>query len=83
MTMKVKELVQWLQTFPDQDADVEVVKHSRGSNYYEQGGTASTVAFNPAQYADYVDFRGNQFVKPNDPYFNTRKLLLGEMDAHY
>lgn len=79
--MKVKEMIQWLQTFPDQEAEVEVVEHSSGSSYYEQGGTASTVAFNPAQHADYVDFRGNQFVKPNSPHFNTRTLLLGKMDA--
>ena len=80
-TMKVRELVQWLAAFEDQDAEVEVVQHSSGSGYYEQGGTASVVKFDPAEHADYTDLRGNPHIKPDAPYFEARTLLLGEMNA--
>jgi hypothetical protein len=80
--MKVHELIAWLQAFEDQDATVRVVQHSTsGCGYYEQGGTASVVDFDPAQHAGYTDLRGNQFVKPHDIYYNARTLLLGEMNA--
>ena len=79
--MKVRELIQWLAAFEDQDADVEVVQHKSGRDYYEQGGTARAVAFDPEKYAEYTDFRDNQFVKPDAPYYNTRTLLLGELDG--
>ncbi len=79
--MKVRELVQWLAAFEDQDAEVEVVQHSSGSGYYEQGGTASVVKFDPAEHADYTDLRGNPHIKPDAPYFEARTLLLGEMNA--
>lgn len=32
--MKVRELIQWLATFEDQDAEVEVVEHSSGLASY-------------------------------------------------
>ena len=79
--MKVKELVQWLSSFEDQDAEVEVVQHSRGSDHYEQGGTASVVKFDPLRHTDYTDMRGNPHVKPDASYYNARTLLLGEMNA--
>ena len=79
--MKVRELIQWLATFEDQDADVEVVEHSRGTGYYDQGGTARVVAFDPEKHTTYTDLRGNQFVKPEAPHYEARTLLLGEVDA--
>jgi hypothetical protein len=78
--MKVKELVEWLSAFGDQDADVEVVRHTNGSGYYDQGGNASQVKFDPAYHAEYTDMRGNQFVKPDAPHYNARTLLLGAMN---
>ena len=79
--MKVKELVEWLAAFEDQDADVEVVQHTGGTGYYDQGGNASLVAFDPSKHAEYTDMRGNPHVKPDAPYYNARTLLLGELNA--
>jgi hypothetical protein len=72
--MKVRELVEWLQAFDDQDAEVEVVSHQSRGGYYEQGGTACTVTFDPREHADYTDLRGNRFVPTSA---QTRTLLLG------
>ena len=45
--MKVSELIEWLKDF-DQNAEVVAVEHlSSGSSYYEQGGTAYIVPFDP------------------------------------
>ncbi len=79
--MKVRELIQWLGTFEDQDAEVEVVKHSRGTGYCDQGGNARVVAFDPEKHTTYTDLRGNPYVKPDAPYYEARTLLLGEVDA--
>jgi hypothetical protein len=65
--MKVRELIQWLATVKDQDAEVEVVQHSRGTGYYDQGGNASAAAFDPEKHTTYTNLR--------------RTLLLGELDA--
>lgn len=67
--MSVQELIQWLASLEDQDAKVEVVQHSRCTGYYDQGGTACVVAFDPEKHATYADLQGN------------RTLLLGEIDA--
>jgi len=60
---------------------VKVIRHTSGTGYYDQGGNASTVPFDPVAHAEYTDMRGNQFVKPDAPYYNARTLLLGEMNA--
>lgn len=74
--MNVKELAEWLQRFQDQDAEVLIVRHTCGTGCYDQGGNATEEPFDP-DYTEYTDFRGNQFVKPDAPYFNRRYLLLG------
>ena len=79
--MKVKDLVQWLAAFEDQDADVDVVSHSSGTGHYDQGGNATAAAFDPEKHATYTDLRGNPYVKPDATYYNTRTLLLGELNA--
>ena len=79
--MKVRELVQWLAAFEDQDAEVEVVQHTHGSGYYDQGGTAAEVPFDPARHVEYNDLRGNPHIEPDAPYYERRTLLLGEMNA--
>lgn len=75
--MTVAEFIEWLKT-QDQDAVVECVVHESGGSYYEQGGTCTTQPFAP-ELSDYTDFRGNQFVKETEPYFNKSYLLIGEM----
>jgi len=80
--MKVRELINWLAKFEDQEAEVEVVEHSNsGASYYEQGGTSRVARFNPEKHAVYTDLRGNPHVKPSNSYYNERTLLLGEINA--
>ena len=79
--MKVRELITLLADFEDQDAEVEVVEHSSGTGYYDQGGNACLARFDPAKHMSYTDLRGNPHVKPDAPYYNARTLLLGEIDA--
>lgn len=78
--MIVSEFIEWLKS-QDQGATVEVVNHTSGNTYYDQGGNATPVAFNPEEHAHYTDLRGNQFIAPEMPYFNKRTLLLGNHDA--
>jgi hypothetical protein len=78
--MKVKELAQWLLAFEDQDADVMVIKHTRGSGHYDQGGTVGVVPLD-ADVITYTDLRGNPFAKEDSPYHGSHTLLLGELNA--
>lgn len=77
--MTVAEFIVWLQG-QDQEATVEVVSHTNGRGWDDQGGNAEVVDFDPANLDlfSYTDFRGNQFVKPDASYFDQRTLLLGQ-----
>lgn len=77
--MLVSEFIEWLKE-QDQGATVEVVVHKSGSGYYDQGGNASTEAFAP-EHSDYTDHRGNPYIKPHCPSYNTRTLLLGVING--
>jgi len=84
--MIVSEFIEWLKT-KDQDAVVEVLYHTSGTGYYDQGGNISTEEFDPSKqfhgcpaHHEYTDFRGNQFVKEDAPWYNKRTLLLGTKD---
>lgn len=85
--MNVAQMIEWLKT-QDQEAIVGVVYHTSGSSYYDQGGNATSVEFDPnagvysegGDQWDYKDFRGNQFVKEDAPYYNKRYLRLGGLD---
>ena len=48
--MIVSEFIQWLKA-QDQDAIVEVLVHSRGTSYYDQGGNVTTEEFTDTPYA--------------------------------
>jgi hypothetical protein len=74
--MKVRELIEWLQAFEDQDATVEVLHCAPGSGYYQQGGVTGYVEFDPDKHAEYTDMRANQFAK-GKPWENSHTLLLG------
>jgi hypothetical protein len=74
--MKVRELIAWLQAFPDQDATVEVLHCTTGQPYYQQGGVTGAVEFDPEKHAEYTDMRGNQWAK-GKPWENSHTLLLG------
>lgn len=42
--MNIKQFIEFLQTLP-QDATVQVLSHSRGTGYYDQGGWCTTEDF--------------------------------------
>lgn len=72
--MIVKEFIEWLQT-QDQGATVEVIVGVPGRSY--AGDSYRFEEFNPEKHSEYIDMRGNQFVKGKE-YENTRWLQLGE-----
>jgi hypothetical protein len=57
--MRVSDLIAWLQT-QDPAAVVAVVEHRCATGYYDQGGTATTAAFDPAVHAEVADYRDNR-----------------------
>ena len=57
--MKVREMIEWLKTVEDQDADVLIVSHTSGTGYYDPGGNAEEAEFDPVLHTEYVDMRGN------------------------
>lgn len=63
--MNVRELIEWLQNFEDQEATVEVVNSDGAS-----------VEFNPEEHAEYTDLRGNPWCK-GSPWEDKRTLILG------
>ena len=76
MTMTVRQMIEWMSTFEDQDAIVEVVCHNDGG-YYQQGGTITTEQFNPQEHVEYIDFRGNRFVGETNSHYNRRYVVFG------
>jgi hypothetical protein len=52
--MTVAEMVEWLKT-QDQSAIVQVIFHETGYGYYNQGGTARTVVFDPNNHVDHYE----------------------------
>lgn len=60
--MKVREMIEWLKTVEDQDADGLIVSHTSGTGYYDQGGNAMEAEFDPVLHTEYVDMRGNPHV---------------------
>jgi hypothetical protein len=80
MTMTVREMAEWLLSFEDQDAIVQIVDHDATGSYYCQGGTAGVQNFDPAEHTDYTDLRGNRFITPDSDHYNQRTLLLGRSE---
>ena len=78
--MNVSELIEWLKLHSDPEATVEVVEHSTGTGYYDQGGNIRVVDFDPEKHADYTDLRGNSLITPDKPYYGKRSLLLGAIE---
>lgn len=78
----VAEFIEWLKT-QDQGAIVQCIDHDTDagglSSYYCQGGTAQTEDFN-SELFEYTDFRGNEHVKPDAPWYNKRYLLIGRSE---
>ncbi|MGY5921377.1 hypothetical protein ACS9ZL_08525 [Stenotrophomonas africana] len=78
--MKVRELIEWLQAFDDQDATVRVLHCQPAHSYYMQGGETSAVDFDPELHSEYTDLRENPFCK-GKPWANEHSLLLGAKEA--
>ncbi len=70
--MRVREFIEWLAQFPDQDATVEVLECWQG--------VTSSVEFDPEKHVEYTDLRGNPWIKDDDPYKDAHTLLLGIYD---
>ena len=85
--MNVAEMIEWLKT-QDQGAIVQVIYHTSGTSYYDQGGNVSVDDFTlegadgygSGRYYENTDFRGNPYVKPDAEHHNKRYLLLGSTD---
>jgi len=73
--MTVAELITWLKT-QDQAATVYVVSHSAGIGYYDQGGTAQTVVFDPTRHAEHTDY--SHLSRDGQP---ATELLLGVFEG--
>ena len=80
MTMTVREMAAWFAAFEDQDAIVEVVDYNSSDGFHQQGGICRAVEFDPEVHIEYTDFRGNQFVKPDAPYYNRRTVFIGRSE---
>ncbi len=76
--MTVAEMIKWLKT-QDQNAVVNVVYHTDCSGYYDQGGTATTVAFVPAKHSTYDEQRVYSFSGNVKTY--PAELLLGVFEG--
>lgn len=80
--MVVSEFIEWLKTMP-QDAEVNVLCHDSYGDYCTQGGTCREIPFTIEsdnqgnECYSIVDFTGNQFVKPDAPYYNKKFLTIG------
>ena len=81
MTMTVRQMIEWMPTFEDQDAIVEIVSHSSDGGYYELGGTAKTEEFDPDWHVEYTDFRGNKYLNESAPYYNRRSVVFGVLNG--
>lgn len=70
--MTVADFIAWLQT-QDQGAIVQVVVEER--RVWDT--RTDWVEFDPEHHSQYIDLRGNQFVKDDSPLRDRRYLELG------
>jgi hypothetical protein len=78
--MNVEEFAEWLKTFPDQKAEIQVIEHHDRRGYDEQGGYVFEELFDPTKHTEYTDFRNNELVKPDVSYYKKSYLLIGAMN---
>jgi hypothetical protein len=82
--MKVSEFIKWLET-QDQDATVEVLHHTSGSGYCDQGGWCSTAEFtideaNDTGYNVGKDYAYGKHYEYNVYSDGTKCLTIGTKD---
>lgn len=78
----VAEMIQWLSTLP-QEAKVIVLQHSRGHDYYDQGGWCTTQDFDPTEVAAWSKDYENPFPTQWELYKDSDgeySLTLGSME---
>lgn len=78
--MILRDFIALLQKFPDQECEVQVVDHTGGRGWYDQGGNVTVAPFSKERHMDYTDFRGNQFVKSDAAHYSKRYLLIGHQE---
>lgn len=79
--MKVRELIQWLGEFKDQEAEVLIVEHESGSGFYDQGGNVYEREFDPQQHVEYTDYRNNPYVKKTADHYGKSYVLFGTING--
>ncbi|HID4130807.1 TPA: hypothetical protein ACXE8V_001108 [Pluralibacter gergoviae] len=72
--MEVKDFITWLHKAP-QDATVQVVWHTSGVNYYDQGGNVEVIDFSPQPASKENNY--NQHFEIYTDQNNKTTLLLG------
>ena len=72
--MLVKDFIDWLKT-QDQEAELEILVRIEGCGY--NGDSFRRQSFDFNEHQEYIDFRGNRFVKSSDEFFNKRFLFIG------
>ena len=75
--MTVADLITFLQT-QDPTAQVEVIEHTAGRGYYDQGGNAREVPFDPVKHTNLTDYTRPTFASL--PCYGTKVLLLGSRE---
>ena len=82
--MNIKQFIEFLQTLP-QDATVQVLSHSRGTGYYDQGGNCTVEDFTDKYVNDLEFASGTKWAYGEHYEFTTDSsgqmyLQLGVMD---
>lgn len=79
----VAQMIEWLKTQP-QDAVIEILSHSKGSGYYDQGGWCTAKQFDPTEkpswcreYSDYQYFSHWELSGGAEVGY---ELLIGEVE---
>lgn len=72
--MLVKELIEYLKT-QDQEAIVELEVSEDSGGY--GGCVSSVIDLDADKHIEYIDMRGNPYVKPEALYYNKRYLRFG------
>lgn len=73
MTTTVKQLIEYLETLPE-ETEVSVVETA-------QGGFAGDYSYfadlDIGDHCEFTDFTGNKFVKKTEPHYNKKTLDIG------
>lgn len=74
--MNRAEFQKWLDQFPE-DTEIEVMMQAPDGSWHTGEVEAKQFDATNEDHFEYTDFNGNQFVNPNESYYNKRFLTLG------